>query len=254
MQSAFVDIGLDGDAFLYVSDVFENLEDYDHGHAQEHAPAAVADAAGGVPTVEVLPGETIGRLNELPTVEPGAEQSHAEFEHHSVRTHLEEQNPELRAWMKRRQKTSASRIRTSPPRRISRLATTPPSTARHQVTLPVAIGALTEAATAVETVAQIEAAIEAATGNTSEAAAAEDVLAEEAEDVPVAAAISVKAAGTCPRQSMLRQVVRTVVAIAAIQTVARRIVGRGATLTTAVRTPPPLVSYGVDRRTVCVAG
>src|SRR5436853_3586348 len=65
MQSAFVDIGLDGDAFLYVSDVFENLEDYDHGHAHE-PPAAVAEAAGGVPTVEVLPGETISRLNELP--------------------------------------------------------------------------------------------------------------------------------------------------------------------------------------------
>src|SRR3989441_3224040 len=78
MQSAFVDIGLDGDAFLYVSDVFENLEDYDHGHAHENAPAAVAEAAGGVPTVEVLPGETISRLNEPPTVEPGAEQSHAE--------------------------------------------------------------------------------------------------------------------------------------------------------------------------------
>ncbi len=30
MQSAFVDIGLDGDAFLYVSDFLENLEDYDH--------------------------------------------------------------------------------------------------------------------------------------------------------------------------------------------------------------------------------
>src|SRR3989449_7345330 len=29
MQSAFVDIGLDGDAFLYVSDVFENLEQYE---------------------------------------------------------------------------------------------------------------------------------------------------------------------------------------------------------------------------------
>ena len=42
MQSAFVDIGLDGDAFLYVSDVFENLEDYDHGHGhgESHAPAA----------------------------------------------------------------------------------------------------------------------------------------------------------------------------------------------------------------------
>src|SRR5207302_9839503 len=90
------------------------------------------------------------------------------------------------------------------------------------------------AAIAVETAAQIE----VATGNTSEAAAAEDVLAEEAEDAAVAAAISVRAAGTSPRQSMLRQVVRTVVAIAAIQTVARRIVGRGATLTTAVRTPP----------------
>ncbi len=30
MQSAFVDMGLDSDAFLYVSDFLENLEDYDH--------------------------------------------------------------------------------------------------------------------------------------------------------------------------------------------------------------------------------
>ena len=30
MQSAFVDIGLDSDAFLYVSDFLEHLEDYDH--------------------------------------------------------------------------------------------------------------------------------------------------------------------------------------------------------------------------------
>src|SRR5713226_4636918 len=29
MQSAFVDIGLDSDAFLYVSDFLENLEEYD---------------------------------------------------------------------------------------------------------------------------------------------------------------------------------------------------------------------------------
>src|ERR1700686_3307028 len=42
MQSAFVDIGLDGDAFLYVSDVFENLEDYDHDHAHDTPHAAVA--------------------------------------------------------------------------------------------------------------------------------------------------------------------------------------------------------------------
>ena len=39
MQSAFVDIGLDGDAFLYVSDVFENLEDYDHDHGHGHGAA-----------------------------------------------------------------------------------------------------------------------------------------------------------------------------------------------------------------------
>src|SRR5258708_21493631 len=30
MQSSFVDIGLDSDAFLYVTDFLENLEDYDH--------------------------------------------------------------------------------------------------------------------------------------------------------------------------------------------------------------------------------
>ncbi|HYL64630.1 MAG TPA: Rne/Rng family ribonuclease [Candidatus Methylomirabilis sp.] len=60
MQSAFVDIGLDGDAFLYVSDVFENLEDYDHGHpqAESGAPAYSAPSNG---EVELLPGESLAR-------------------------------------------------------------------------------------------------------------------------------------------------------------------------------------------------
>jgi ribonuclease G len=60
MQSAFVDIGLDGDAFLYVSDVFENLEDYDHGHShpEPHAPAALS-----APT-EALPDETPGHESD----------------------------------------------------------------------------------------------------------------------------------------------------------------------------------------------
>src|ERR1700730_17293548 len=40
MQSAFVEIGLDGDAFLYVSDFLEDIEDYDHGHSHD-APDAV---------------------------------------------------------------------------------------------------------------------------------------------------------------------------------------------------------------------
>src|SRR5580704_15017379 len=38
MQSAFVDIGLDSDAFLYVSDFLEHLEDYDHVEAKVQKP------------------------------------------------------------------------------------------------------------------------------------------------------------------------------------------------------------------------
>jgi len=64
MQSAFVDIGLDGDAFLYVSDVFENLEDYDHGHG-DHAPAAPAFTPAGSHVVEALPGETLARASAV---------------------------------------------------------------------------------------------------------------------------------------------------------------------------------------------
>src|SRR5215472_6607493 len=56
MQSAFVDIGLDGDAFLYVSDVFENLEDYDHGHSHGEAPVAPVAVPGG--SVDLLPDES----------------------------------------------------------------------------------------------------------------------------------------------------------------------------------------------------
>ena len=59
MQSAFVDIGLDGDAFLYVSDVFENLEDYDHGHAHVEPQIQAVAAQRPAAAVELLPGETI---------------------------------------------------------------------------------------------------------------------------------------------------------------------------------------------------
>src|SRR5216684_3288951 len=63
MQSAFVDIGLDGDAFLYVSDVFENLEDYDHDHGHGPTPqvSALPPAAA---LVEALPGESLARSEE----------------------------------------------------------------------------------------------------------------------------------------------------------------------------------------------
>src|SRR5579863_1744873 len=48
MQSAFVDIGLDSDAFLYVGDFLENLEDYDH---------VVAPVEGKVDKMEQQGGE-----------------------------------------------------------------------------------------------------------------------------------------------------------------------------------------------------
>ena len=81
MQSAFVDIGLDSDAFLYVGDFLENLEDYDHvtpDEAKAAAPAApAASPAASLPAptpysspapiehtggsgIGVLEGETIG--------------------------------------------------------------------------------------------------------------------------------------------------------------------------------------------------
>ena len=79
MQSAFVDIGLDGDAFLYVSDVFENLEDYDHGHGE--IAASVPPAIRGGSTIELLPGETLAaagvREEVLPLEEPREAQGQA---------------------------------------------------------------------------------------------------------------------------------------------------------------------------------
>src|SRR2546421_5043934 len=81
MQSAFVDIGLDGDAFLYVSDVFENLEDYDSGHPHEQPQASVASPspANGSP-VDVLPGETLAR-----DAEHHEEARHEEFHQDQAR-------------------------------------------------------------------------------------------------------------------------------------------------------------------------
>src|SRR6266478_2528432 len=82
MQSAFVDIGLDGDAFLYVSDVFENLEDYDpvHPHEQPQSSAPALPAAIDTP-VEALPGETLAHATRLQD-ETLQQPSHAEEDLH----------------------------------------------------------------------------------------------------------------------------------------------------------------------------
>src|SRR5882757_8858481 len=69
MQSAFVDIGLDSDAFLYVSDFLEHLEDYDHVAApvetkfqkmpqpgsEVFAPSTINGGVSHEPAVEVAP-------------------------------------------------------------------------------------------------------------------------------------------------------------------------------------------------------
>src|SRR5258708_22770127 len=55
MQSAFVDIGLDSDAFLYVSDFLEHLEDYDHVAAPVEAKVQKMQQQGG----EVFPPTTV---------------------------------------------------------------------------------------------------------------------------------------------------------------------------------------------------
>jgi ribonuclease G len=85
MQSAFVDIGLDGDAFLYVSDVFENLEDYDHGHThpEPHIQVPALPPAAGV---DVLPGETLAhaRLTDDVTHDAGDEGAHHDVQHDEV--------------------------------------------------------------------------------------------------------------------------------------------------------------------------
>src|ERR1700688_733404 len=61
MQSAFVDIGLDSDAFLYVSDFLENLEEYDHVDPKVQAPRP--------PSPEVFAPSTAGGAPAAPAPE-----------------------------------------------------------------------------------------------------------------------------------------------------------------------------------------
>jgi ribonuclease G len=56
MQSAFVDIGLDSDAFLYVSDFIEDLEEYDHVANPVEGKVERMEQQGG----EVFPATTHG--------------------------------------------------------------------------------------------------------------------------------------------------------------------------------------------------
>jgi ribonuclease G len=66
MQSAFVDIGLDSDAFLYVSDFLEHLEEYDHvAPAEPKVPRPTQQQRG-----EVYPPTTNGGTVSAPVHAP----------------------------------------------------------------------------------------------------------------------------------------------------------------------------------------
>jgi Rne/Rng family ribonuclease len=86
MQSAFVDIGLDGDAFLYVSDVFENLEDYDHGHGAEAHPTVIPPVAA---LAEALPGEVLAHTHPSDDEAHGSSDETVPDEVHQDRAPLE---------------------------------------------------------------------------------------------------------------------------------------------------------------------
>jgi Ribonuclease G/E len=101
MQSAFVDIGRDTDAFLYVSDFLENLEEYDSdgkGDDRPHKPAprnggngavaseapALVEQASAPHHIETLPGEHIALASgdstaelSAPSAQPGLSDARA---------------------------------------------------------------------------------------------------------------------------------------------------------------------------------
>jgi ribonuclease G len=81
MQSAFVEIGLDGDAFLYVSDFLEDIEEFDHivttaedkiQKMEDQGGQAFAPGAAGVPALEpsdvdsALPASAPGSFVDAP--------------------------------------------------------------------------------------------------------------------------------------------------------------------------------------------
>ena len=83
MQSAFVDIGLDSDAFLYVGDFLENLEDYDHVVApvegkiekmeQQGGAVFAPQAAAAAPAEEPAVSEPSPGNEALPPGAPASE-------------------------------------------------------------------------------------------------------------------------------------------------------------------------------------
>src|SRR3954452_16186133 len=72
MQSAFVDIGLDRDAFLYVSDFFEDNDEYDKIVSSVEEKVLKLDKPGVVtPPVAIVTQAPVVEAPEAPAEEPG---------------------------------------------------------------------------------------------------------------------------------------------------------------------------------------
>jgi ribonuclease G len=76
MQSAFVDIGLDSDAFLYVSDFLEHLEDYDHVAPAEAKPHKPEQKSGEIFAPSTTNGGVTSAPAPIPTPFQAPVQSH----------------------------------------------------------------------------------------------------------------------------------------------------------------------------------
>src|SRR4051794_40081103 len=71
MQSAFVDIGLERDAFLYVSDFFEDNEEYDKVVSSVEEKILKLDKPGAMPA-PLAAAPAAGDLTEIPDAEAPA--------------------------------------------------------------------------------------------------------------------------------------------------------------------------------------
>src|SRR5271154_359899 len=71
MQSAFVEIGLDSDAFLYVGDFLENLEDYDHVVSPVEEKVQKMEQQGGSAFARPAPVETPAQESVEPSASTG---------------------------------------------------------------------------------------------------------------------------------------------------------------------------------------
>ncbi len=97
MQSAFVEIGLDSDAFLYVGDFLENLEDYDHVVNAVEGKVEKMEQQGGVVFAPPVPGEAAAPDVAAQSAHGDVEASHEGNHEAGPESHGASREPETHA-------------------------------------------------------------------------------------------------------------------------------------------------------------